>query len=60
MATINSQRPQSKPHHGKTCTLVRAVHEGDGEAFDVGLAKTVVKLDEDGREVMVANIELIH
>lgn len=59
MPTINSVRPQTKDHHGKTCELVRSVTEEDGEAFDPALAKTVVTLDDDGKEVIVANIELI-
>jgi hypothetical protein len=58
MPTIISNRPQTKPHDGKTCTVVRSVtHDLDGEAFDVGIAKSVVKL-EDGTEIVVTNIEL--
>lgn len=57
MPTILSSRPQTKPHDGKACDLVRSVTTDDGEAFDVALAKSVVKL-ADGTEVTVANIEL--
>jgi hypothetical protein len=55
--TIISSRPQTKPHDGKICEPVRSITAADGEAFDVALAKTVVKL-ADGTEVVVANIEL--
>jgi hypothetical protein len=59
MATIMSSRVNTKPHDGKSCTPLRSITAEDGEAFDVLLAKTVVKLD-DGTEVIVANIELIN
>jgi len=58
MPTIVSSRPQTKPHDGKTCIVLRSITETDGEAFDLTLAKSVVKLDADGTEVTVANIEL--
>jgi hypothetical protein len=37
--------------------VVKSITIDDGEAFDVGLAKSQVKLD-DGTLVTVANIEL--
>jgi hypothetical protein len=58
MPTINSLRPQTKPHHGKSCQLKRSVTLDDGEAFDVALAKTVVQLEDTDTEIIVANIEL--
>jgi hypothetical protein len=57
MPTIISSRRNTKAHDGKACEVIRSVHEGDGEAFDTALAKSVVKLD-DNTEVIVANIEL--
>lgn len=57
MSTIQSTRPNTRAYHGEKCTRVRAVTEEDGEAFDVGIAKTVVKLD-DGTEVIVHNHEI--
>lgn len=57
MPVIISSRHNTKAFDGKSCELVRSVTSEDGEAFDVALAKTVVKL-EDGNEVIVANIEL--
>jgi hypothetical protein len=58
MPTITSNRIQTKDHDGKHCEVERSItHELDGEAFDVAMAKSVVKLD-DGTEVTVQNIEL--
>jgi hypothetical protein len=57
MPTIISQRPQTKPHDGKSCEVLRSITADDGEAFDVALAKSVVKL-ADETQVTVANIEL--
>jgi hypothetical protein len=58
MPTIVSSRAQTKAHDGKNCEVMRSLTpEEDGEAFDMMLAKSIVKLD-DGSEVTVANIEL--
>jgi hypothetical protein len=45
-------------HHGKTCTVVRAVTEEDKE-WDREIGKTWVRL-EDGTEVAVLNDEVVH
>ena len=58
MPTIISARPQTRPHDGRVCTVIRSITMADGEAFDVGLAKSVVLLDDNKTEVTVANIEL--
>lgn len=58
MPTIVSTRPQTKANDGKTCEVLRSITEDDGEAFDVMIAKSVVKLDDGGTEVTVLNIEL--
>lgn len=41
-------------HHGKSCRVLSAVSEDDGEAFDPRVAKTWVEL-EDGTKIALPN-----